>query len=251
MNRISAVIITLNEARNIQRCLDSVMPVVDEVVVVDSYSTDATQELCAAYPLHFISHPWEGYAATKNYANSLATNDWIFSIDADEALSPELAQSILHLKETSMEGRVFSMNRRMNYCGRWIRHGGWYPDTKIRIFNRTSVHWAGQMVHETLACPENTLVELLEGDLLHYSFYTPEEHQRQTERFAILSAEEAVENGKTSNYVSACLHTGWKFLRDYLFKAGFLEGTDGLAICKTNASGVWKKYNKIIELSKR
>lgn len=250
MNRISAVIITLNEERNIQRCLDSLMPVIDEVVVVDSYSTDATQKLCASYSVRFVSCPWEGYAATKNYANSLATNDWVLSIDADEALSPELAQSILKLKDQPLEGKAFSMNRRMNYCGRWIRHCGWYPDTKIRLFNRNSAHWNGK-IHETLALPSDTQVIPLSGDLLHYSFYTPEEHRRQIEKFALLSAEEAVEKGKKSNDLKAVLHTAWKFLRDYLFKAGFLEGTDGLAICKTNAYGVWYKYKKIKELSQR
>ena len=249
MNRISAVIITLNEERNIQRCLDSIMPIVDEVVVVDSYSTDATQELCSAYPVRFVTHPWEGYAATKNFGNRLASNDMIFSIDADESVSPELAQSILRLKERPIEKKVFSMNRRMNYCGRWIRHCGWYPDTKVRLFDRREVCWAGLKVHETLSMPSNIRVEHLEGDLLHYSFYTPEEHRRQMEKFALLSAEEAVEKGKNSNRFSASIHTAWKFLRDYLFKAGFLEGADGLTICKTNAYGVWYKYKKIIELS--
>lgn len=251
MNRISAVIITLNEERNIQRCLDSVTPLVDEVVVVDSCSTDATPELCSAYPVQFVSRPWEGYAATKNYANSLAANDWIFSIDADEAVSPELALSIQRLKDSPTEGKVFSMNRRMNYCGRWIYHCGWYPDTKIRIFDRRDVRWDGPKVHETLSMPPNTDVVHLDGDLLHYSFYTPEEHREQMERFALLAADEAVDKGKTSNYFSACLHTGWKFLRDYLGKAGILEGTDGLTICKTNAHGVWYKYKKIIEQSGR
>lgn len=246
MNRISAVIITLNEERNIQRCLDSLMPVVDEVVVVDSYSTDATQKLCASYPVRFVSCPWEGYAATKNYANSLATNDWVLSIDADEALSPELAQSILQLKNEQLEGKAFSMNRRMNYCGRWIRHGGWYPDTKTRLFDRRNVHWTGK-IHETLALPPDTSVVHLKGDLLHYSFYTPEEHKRQMEKFAQLSADEAIEKGKTTNYLAAALHTGWKFVRDYIIKAGFLEGGDGFSICKTNAYGVWCKYTKIIE----
>lgn len=246
MSRISAVVITFNEERNIKRCLDSLTPVVDEVVVVDSYSTDATQTLCAAFPVRLVSHPWEGYAATKNYGNCLASNDLILSIDADEALSPELAASLLRVKEERVEGKAYSMNRKMNYCGRWIRHCGWYPDTKVRLFDRRNVQWKGK-IHETLTLPPYTQVIHLEGDLLHYSFYTPEEHKRQMEKFAELSADEAVEKGKKSNYLAASLHTGWKFFRDYFIKAGFLEGRDGLSICKTNAYGVWRKYTNIIK----
>lgn len=244
MNKISAVIITLNEERNIKRCLESLVPVVDETVVVDSFSEDATREICAEYHVNFVSHPWEGYVATKNYANSLASNDLILSIDADEALSPELAESIRKIKNEPMEDKVFSMNRLMNYCGRWIRHGGWYPDTKIRIFDRRTVQWTGQKVHETLNIPKGTLTVHLDGDLLHYSFYTPEEHRLQMEKFATLSAEEMVAKGKRPSLFSAYLHTGWKFLRDYVFKAGFLDGSAGWTIAQNNAHGVWYKYLK-------
>ena len=248
MNKISAVIITLNEERNIRRCLESLVPVVDEIVVVDSFSDDGTKEICSDYQVRFFSHPWEGFVATKNRANNLASNDLILSIDADEALSEPLAKSILKIKTTSVEGRVFSMNRLMNYCGQWIRHGGWYPDTKIRIFDRRTVSWKGQKVHETLDLPKDIQIVHLEGDLLHYSFYTPEEHRVQLEKFATLSAQEMAENGKRPSMLSAYLHTGWKFLRDYVFKAGFLDGKHGYTISKTNAYGVWYKYLKAREL---
>ena len=242
MNKISAVIITSNEERNIGRCLRSLMPVVDEIVVVDSFSEDATQAICTECHVNFVSHPWEGYVATKNYANSLASNDLILSIDADETLSPELAESILKLKGQDVEGKAFSMNRLMNYCGRWIRHCGWYPDTKTRIFDRRTVRWTGQKVHETLDIPKGTQIVHLEGDLFHYSFYTPKEHRLQTEKFATLSAEEMVEKGKRPSLLAAYVHSGWKFLRDFVFKAGFLDGAMGWRICKTNAYGVWYKY---------
>ena len=242
MNKITAVVITLNEERNIGRCLESVLPVVDEVVVVDSFSTDATADICARHGVRFVTHEWEGYVATKNYANELASNDWILSLDADEALSPELAKSILALKNQDMEGKVFSMNRLMNYCGRWIRHGGWYPDVKVRLFDRRQVRWIGQKVHETLDVPDGTPVMKLEGDLWHYSFYTPEEHRRQMEKFAALSAEEMKERGQRPSLFSAWVHTGWKFLRDYLFKGGFLDGALGWTIARNNAYGVWCKY---------
>ena len=247
---MSVVIITKNEERNLRRCLDSVVSVADEIIVVDSFSTDATKAICASYPVRFVTQRWEGYVATKNFANSLASNDLIFSIDADEALSPELAQSIKKIKNQTVEGKVFSMNRLMHYCGQWIRHGGWYPDTKIRIFNRDEVHWIGQKVHETLFLPEGTQVIHLEGDLYHYSFYTPEEHRRQTEKFALLSAEEMVEAGKQANILSAGVHCAWKWVRDYLLKAGFLDGANGWTISKINAHGVWYKYIKAKELYK-
>lgn len=248
MNKISAVIITLNEERNIRRCLESLVPVVDEIVVVDSFSDDGTKEICSEYQVRFFSQAWEGFVGTKNRANNLASNDLILSIDADEALSEPLAKSILKIKTTSVEGRVFSMNRLMNYCGQWIRHGGWYPDTKIRIFDRRTVSWKGQKVHETLDLPKDIQIVHLEGDLLHYSFYTPEEHRVQLEKFATLSAQEMAENGKRPSMLSAYLHTGWKFLRDYVFKAGFLDGKHGYTISKTNAYGVWYKYLKAREL---
>lgn len=251
MNRITAVIITLNEERNIKRCLESVLPVVDEVVVVDSLSTDATKELCCSYPVRFEERPWEGYVATKNYANSLASNDLILSIDADEALSEKLADSLRKLKSQDVEGKVFSTNRLMNYCGQWIRHGGWYPDTKVRVFDRRSARWSGKKVHETLEYPDGTQTEHLEGDLLHYSFYTPEEHYLQTEHFAQLAAEEMVERGSSATLLSAALHTGWKFFRDYVLKGGFLDGRNGWRISKTNAHGVWYKYNKVRKLTKQ
>ena len=244
MNRITAVVITLNEERNIGRCLESLMPVVDEVVVVDSFSTDATAEICTRHGARLVTHEWEGYVATKNYADSLASNDLILSIDADEALSPELAESIRELKSQDVDGKAFSMNRQMNYCGRWIRHGGWSPDVKVRIFDRRVIRWTGQKVHETLEIPQDTQVVALKGDLLHYSFYTPEEHRRQMEKFAALSAEEMVENGKRPSLLSAYVHTGWKFLRDYVFKAGFLDGHLGWTIARNNAHGVWYKYIK-------
>ena len=136
------------------------------------------------------------------------------------------------------------MNRLMNYCGKWIRHGGWYPDTKVRLFDRRNIHWIGQKVHETLDIPETVQVIHLNGDLLHYSFYTPEEHRRQMEKFATLSAEEMVEKGKRPSLLKAYLHTGWKWLRDYLFKGGFLDGTMGWTIARNNAYGVWYKYLK-------
>ena len=251
MHTLSVVIITFNEERNIKRCLDSVVPVADEIIVVDSYSTDDTEALCRTYGrLRFVKHEWEGFIQQKNFANSLASCDLILSIDADEALSEALTQSIQKIKEQDIADRAWSMNRMMNYCGKWIRHCGWYPDAKVRIFARGKAVWTGKKVHETLSLERNTEVEHIDGDLLHYSYYTQEEHWRRIEKYALLSAEEMAERGKKPNAFSAYLHAGWKFLRDYVFKAGFLDGGKGWAICRINAYGVWYKYRKANELAK-
>ena len=250
MNTLSVVIITFNEERNIKRCLDSVAPVADEIIVVDSHSTDATEAICDRYGAKFFTQDWLGYVDQKNLADELATCDLIFSIDADEALSEELAKSIQNIKNQSIENKAFSMNRLMNYCGKWIRHGGWYPDVKVRIFARGRTEWTGKKVHETLALAEPTEIVHLNGDLLHYSFYTVEEHVRQNERFALLSAEEMVEVGKKATLFKAATHAAWKFFRDFIIKGGFLDGCTGLTICKINARGVWLKYKKAVELSK-
>ena len=147
---LTAVIITKNEEFNISRCLQSLKDVADEIVVVDSFSTDSTEEICKSFNVRFVQQEWLGYSEQKNFANSLASNDWIFSIDADEVLSDELKKSILELKNKNIsDDNVFSMNRLTNYCGHWIRHCGWYPDRKIRIWNRKVGKWQGE-IHETI-----------------------------------------------------------------------------------------------------
>ena len=249
MNQLTAVVITFNEERNIARCLQSIHTIADEVVVVDSFSTDRTREICEQFGVRFVSHPWEGYAMQKNYAHTLASHDLILSMDADEALSEELIASIAEVKKQNVEHKVFSMNRLMNYCGKWIRHGGWYPDVKVRIFRRGRAEWTGKKVHETLALAEPTEIVHLNGDLLHYSFYTVEEHIRQNENFALLSAEEMVEAGKKATLFKAYTHAVWKFLRDFIFKASFLDGKTGFTISRINAKCVGLKYKKAIELN--
>ena len=249
MNSISVVIITFNEERNIKRCLDSVVPIADEIIVVDSHSTDATEAICDRYGAKFFTQDWLGYIDQKNLANDLATCDYILSIDADEALSEELTNSIQKIKNQDVGNKAFSMNRLMNYCGKWIRHCGWYPDTKVRIFRRGQAEWTGKKVHETLSLAQSTEIEHLDGDLLHYSFYTVEEHRRQNEKFARLSAEEIVEAGKKTTLFKAYSHTAWRFIRDFIYNAGFMDGSTGLTICKINAKGVWLKYKTAIKLA--
>lgn len=240
MNRsLSVVIITLNEEKNIGRCLDSVLSLADEVVILDSFSTDNTVNICKEKGITPIQHNWEGYAKTKNYANSLAKHSYILSLDADEALSPTLLNSLQTIKQKGFEG-VYSFNRLNNYCGTWIKFAGWYPDTKTRVFPRDKATWRGDFVHETLFVGNlpNTKVE---GDLLHYSYYTKEEHIAREKKYAKLAAERAAERGKSYSSLENYLSAFTKFLKMYLIKGGFLHGKTGFTLCAIAAKGkIWR-----------
>lgn len=243
MNRITAVIITFNEERNIGRCLESVMPIADEVVVVDSFSEDATEEICNRYGVRFIRHAWEGYSGSKNYADSLASCDLILSIDGDEALSDTLVQSIKALKEREVAGNeVFAMNRLNNYCGRWIKGCGFYPDTKIRIWRKGFAHWEGR-IHEWLVYEATPNITRLEGDLLHYSWATAEDFRKQQFHFAELGAQSYCERHKKTGLLPYLFSPAINFIRTYYIKGGFLYGRTGFEICRILTKANRHKYN--------
>ncbi len=250
MEKISAIIITHNEERNIGRCLDSLQGVADEIWVIDSGSTDKTEEICRKKGVNFITQNWLGYSAQKNYGNQLAQNDWILSLDADEALSPELQESLLNLKKNALlSNEVYSVNRLTNYCGKWIRHCGWYPDTKIRLFNRNTAQWNKAKIHEEVEYLQNCSVQNLKGDLLHYSYYNLHDHLKQINIFTDLTAEAAFQKGdKVSGIISIVFHAQWKFIRDYIFKLGFLDGYAGFLVCKYSAVATFTKYAKLKQL---
>lgn len=243
MNKISVVIITMNEERNIERCLQSVLPIADEVVVVDSFSEDATKEICDRYHTRFVSHAWEGYAGSKNYADSLASHELILSIDGDEALSEPLAQSIKALKEQELAANeVFAMKRLNNYCGRWIKGCGFYPDTKVRLWRKGFAHWEG-LIHEWLVYEDTPKTTLLKGDLLHYSWATPEDFRRQQFHFAELGAQSYYERGKKTGILPWLFSPSINFIRTYFFKGGFRYGKTGFNICRTLMKANRHKYN--------
>ena len=247
MRKLSAVIITYNETRNIKRCIASLQGIADEILVVDSFSTDATPSICKGLGVQFHQREWKGYSKQKNYGNGLASNDWILSIDADEALSEELKTSILSEKQGG--DRVnFSFNRLTNYCGKWIRHSGWYPDTKIRMFNRTSDDWKGE-VHEKLTVDPGT-VKKLKGDLLHYSYHSVSDHVKRTDKYSTLGAQELFENGKRSSFFKLIFNPWLKFNRMYFLRAGFLDGMAGFTIALITAYGTFLKYIKLYYLVK-
>ena len=243
MNTLSVVIICFNEAQKIARCLDSVKDIADEIIVVDSQSTDETETICNSYDLTFVTQPWLGYAEQKNFADGLAKGDLIFSIDADEALSDQLKDSIKQLKEAEIaDDQVFSMNRLNNYCGKWIKRCGFYPDNKIRIWKKDFARWEGR-IHEWLEFKSGARVSKLEGDLLHYSYDTPEAYRKQMFHFAELGAQSYYERNKKTGFLYWLIDPALTFFRNYFMKGGFLEGKDGLYICRTAMQANRHKYD--------
>ena len=248
MESISAVIITHNEEVNLPNCFASLQGFVDEIIVVDSFSTDYTPELCKQQGVRFYQKAWTGYSDAKNFGNSLATNTFIFSIDADEVVSEALKNSILREKEAP-SAEVYSMNRLTNYCGQWIRHGGWYPDRKIRLWKRESVVWEGH-VHERPVSHPAASKGHLKGDLLHYSIPSEEVHLRQIRKYSGIWAEEAFRKGKKTNVLLLFLKPATRFLSMYLLKTGFLDGPAGFTIARRSAYGMFLRHSALLNLSR-
>lgn len=245
---ISAVIITLNEEKNIGRCIDSLKGVVDEIIVVDSGSSDNTASICAAKDVKFVFNKWQGYSAQKNFANSLASNSLVLSIDADEALSPELRISLQNISEQAGI-TAWEMNRRTNYCGKWINHCGWYPDRKLRLFYKDLGQWDGAKMHEHIVMTSGETA-FLKGDLLHYSYYSLSDHVKQIELFSGLMAEMNFETGKKASLLKLFFSIPARFIRDYFFRLGLLDGYYGFVICSLSAWASFIKYLKLRELNK-
>ena len=247
MVKISAVIITFNEERNIVRCLQSLEGIADEIVVVDSLSTDATVDLCKPFNARILQHEFEGYMQQKTWACLQAEYDFILSLDADEVLSPELRNSILEVKNNwKADGFIFS--RLTDYKGKWIRHSGWYPDRKLRLWDRRKGNWSGINLHESVKMADGSRVEKLSGDLLHYSYYSTQQHLDQINKFTEIAAREGIAKGKNTSMFVIILKSIWKFKRDYIFKLGFLDGSAGFVVCYLSAHTTFIKYLKMREL---
>lgn len=249
MIRISVAILTFNEERNIRRCLASVQAVADEIVVVDSFSTDKTVAICESMSVKVVQHAFGGYIEQKNYAITCCSNQHILSLDADEALSEELIESIQSAKENwNYDG--YAMNRLTNYCGQWIYHSGWYPDRKLRLFDRGKAFWAGVNPHDKLEMKPGSTSGLLSGDLLHYSYYSIEEHKAQVTRFADIAAVAMHKKGLKSDLLKVIYKPIARFMRSYFVKAGFLDGKNGLIIAFETARGSFLRYHKLLKLQK-
>jgi glycosyltransferase involved in cell wall biosynthesis len=251
MPQISVVIITFNEEKNIARCLESVKNIADDVVVVDSFSTDATQQICNAQGVRFIQHVFEGHIEQKNWAITQAKYPHILSLDADEALDDTLQTNILAIKNNwSQDG--YYINRLTNYCGQWVRHCGWYPDKKLRLWDSRKGAWGGTNPHdkyELMAGDKN--VNHLAGDILHYSYYTIDDHYKQVAYFTDIAAKALYLQGKKASFLVLVISPVIKFIRDYFFKLGLLDGLTGFTICKISAYATYLKYYKLQQLYKQ
>jgi len=244
--KISATIVTLNEERNIARAIAS-LTCADEIVVVDSGSSDRTREIAAELGARVVREPWRGYAAQKNFAASAAANEWILSIDADEELTPALSDEMAALKvtETGVDG--YSMPRLARYLGRWIRHSGWYPDRKIRLYRRDRGAWQGEYVHESVQV-KGTLVHL-KGDLLHYTCDSLAQHLNTLDRYTTLAAQALAASGKSIPLNRLAIDPPWTFFRSFIMQRGFLDGMHGFVIAGMAGFYTFMKYAKARELA--
>jgi len=248
--KLSAVIITFNEERNIQRCIESLLPVADEIIVVDSFSTDRTEEICKSYDLQFIQHAFEGHIEQKNVALLKANHQWILSVDADEALSEKLQKTIKNSLEAP-QFDAYAMNRLTNYCGKWVKYCGWYPDTKVRLVKRNKAHWTGTNPHDQLELKDMSKVGTLKGDLLHYSYYSKEDHFKQIEYFGSISAKELFLKGKNISLFLLYLKVVNQFFKSYFVKLGFLDGKTGWNISTRSAYATFRKYHILRKMYKK
>ncbi len=247
--QISAIVITLNEERNIGRCLESLQGVADEIVVVDSYSTDRTEEICQSYGVRFIRHKFHGHIEQKNWAILQARHPYVLSLDADESLSAELKSSILQVKEDWTHD-AYHFNRLTSYCGKWIRHTSWYPSRKLRLWDSRKGSWGGLNPHDKFILVKGATRKYLKGDLMHHSYYSVDEHLAQINSFSSILAQSYYEQGRKAHILAILLSPVWRFIKDYLLKLGFLDGFYGYVISANSAHEVFMKYVKLRNIYK-
>jgi len=250
MIKLSVVIITLNEERNINRCLESVKDIADELVIIDSFSTDRTKEIAESFGVRFVTQKFDGYINQKNFANAQAKFDHILSLDADEVLSDELRESVKKAK-SNFDADGYTMNRLTNYIGNWVRHCGWYPDTKLRMFDRRKGKWEGLIIHEEFKLADGGTSGHLKGDLLHYSYNSIIEYKQQSEKFTTLGAKADFQKGKKAPFYKIWLAPVVKFIQCYFIRLGFLDGKTGFTICRLSATATYHKYVKLKQLYKQ
>lgn len=251
--KITAAIITFNESENIQAACESV-DWADEIVVVDSESTDDTRELAARCGARVIVNAWPGFSAQKQFATDAAAHDWILSLDADERVSPELRSSINALRDhdESRSADGFRVARRAFYMGRWIRGGGWYPDYQLRLFKRTRGRWRERLIHESVVMDKGARVETLNGDLLHYTIRDATQHQQMIEtRYAPLGARQMLRDGRRTSRLQTKMAGPAAFVRSFLLKGGFRDGRAGLTIARFAARHAGLKHRILLQLQNK
>ncbi len=241
MPSLSATIITLNEAQNIARAIRS-LSCADEIVVIDAGSTDATPDIARSLGARVVPHLWSGFAAQKNFASDQARHDWILSLDADEELNVDAQAALSKWKNSEPAAAGYRFARRARYLGRWVLHSGWYPDYKLRLFDRRKGHWEGAYVHESVVV--NGPAETLAGEILHYTCDSLEEHRRRIEFYTDLAAREMLDRGERVGLARRTLAPFWIFLHTYFFRLGILDGPQGFLIASMAARYVRRKYTK-------
>ncbi|MBS1782598.1 MAG: glycosyltransferase family 2 protein [Bacteroidetes bacterium] len=252
MMSISACIITFNEERNIARCIKALNGVVDEVIVVDSFSSDNTVKIAKNLGARVLQRVFDGYGTQKFFAQQQALYPWILSVDADEVVSPLLAESINAIKvKPDCDG--YELAILPNYCGHWIRHCGWYPQPKLRLWNREKASMSDSKVHEGIVFHEGVSIKIkrLKGDLLHYSYHSISDHIRKIESYSEIAAKADAARGKKISLLKLTLAPHWQFFNDFILKRGFLDGYWGYIVCKNSAFASFVKYAKTRQYSKR
>lgn len=249
MQPLSVVIITFNEARNIERVIKSVVNVSDDIIVVDSFSSDNTLTICQKFNVTVVQRKWEGYSQQKNFANTLAKHDYILSLDADEALDSELENEILNLKKSGFSA-VYSVNRLVNYCGQWIKHSTWYPDRKVRIFPKFGSQWVGELVHEELETDQSLNTIQLSGHLHHYTYYNYVEHRKRADKYSDLTALKMHKAGKKATVLKPYFSAFARFMSMYIIHFGFLDGFKGFKIAQISARSNIYKYKRLRQLNR-
>ena len=248
MIKLSVVIITYNEEKNLERCLLSVKEVADEIVVLDSFSTDKTQLIAEKLGAKFFQHKFDGHIQQKNRAISYASNPYVLSLDADEALNETLSKSIIEVKKDFKKDGYY-MNRLTNYCGHWVRHCGWYPDKKLRLWDSRKGSWTGINPHDKYELFEGDgKTGHLKGDILHYSYYSVEDHYKQVEYFTNIASKAFVEKGKKAPAFKLFVNPLAKFIDHFILHLGFLDGKAGYRISKISAYATYLKYKKIRQI---
>lgn len=251
MLKLSGIVITYNEESKIERCLQSLQHVVDEIIVVDSLSTDKTKYICQNYNVTFFEQKFLGYVEQKNFALKLASYDHVVCLDADEALSETLQKSIIKIK-SNWQFDGYYCNRFSYFCGQWIKHTTWYPDRKLRIFNRKKANWKGVNPHDkVLLNNQNNKTEFLKGPILHYTYQSYSEFNKRVEKFSTISAKANFDLGKKAPILKILINPTWAFIQSYFIKLGFLDGLNGFIISVQTANIRFLKYIKLRELIKQ
>lgn len=246
--KISACIIGLNEEHNIGDCLTSLEGIADEIIYVDSHSTDKTVAIVKKFTKKIFYRKFDNYVAQKNFAAAKAKHDWILNLDCDERLSDQLRQSILALKQTGAEKAGYKFNRLTWYIYRFIRHSGWYPDDKVRLYDRRQCAWQGDKVHEIINTPAEKTGKL-KGDLLHYSFRSIDDHLKTIRGYSEMAAQAMHARGRKVSLAGVFARAFWVIIRKFFFELAFLDGAAGIIITYYSAVATFTKYVKLYVLA--